>query len=823
MSQSAPTVLSWRSTALGSSYAPGGTEEAAAMGMVNKEWVWRSERCQHDDVDLSDCMATPCSLRDAPDCDRSRRSLLDDRRTADALQFIAIATEMDPSGHCAAPLGDQLADVLPRMNALLRSMRHHEGDIPVGRGLLALAPRGPLDAIGTEDDDSPWVRALTVLATSSMFHLARAAEDPCHMVRLAVVLNPRSAEALIGELTLDVCPQVARVARHVVGRDDLRPLEPTALLLRMERCDCRHDCSGTRPSPSAAPAVEVTERAMDILLRLVEGSRNVRSIRATSSGSGLGWAFGVCSGMNRDPEQLLLLVDPAGRVARPDAGGWQDLPVGEALAWAAMQPDLTLEQAPPPTSLRVGILAGDAAVRSVLASSLVHIGHLLLADGVTARLRPFLIDGILNDPDASIDARRTSDDWMMEVSLGGDPSDPSPNWRRTEATIFSLRKYEGGIRGLYESTREVVEARRSASTRTSVAAWQWRDGRLPLVITRENPATFSSDEEGFVVETVEGPARRAHVSCAYIAAAPPPDGDCPSFVDLTTVGEIDPDTEFFLVVEDGEDLATSLGLEVEHDGRSQSLPLRGQPVEVAGVGTFVWTRAGWCVVRELESADGAWLSGYRHAFGESIVRELGVFRGMIRDVAVPGPKVDSFMGPSEELVSLLGEPDAVVVTALRYEFAIAGVVDAERRGWIWTRCHGGWSDCSGGGDPTHHGCGFHTDMVRHIVQPWALSEVLRIWDRAGCVPTMLADLAERRADELFGHGQFRPADREQLSFLNLQATIAGVDAGERTLVEDLLHAPGGALVEELFRTIVLMLDAVDWDGASLSMEWPPAS
>jgi len=793
------------------------------MGMVNREWVWQSERCQHDDVDLSVCMATPCSLRDVLDCDRSRRSLVDDRRTADALQFIAIATEMDPSGYCAPPLGDQLADVAPRMNALLRSMRHHEGDIPVGRGLIALAPRGRLDAIGTEEDDSPWVRALTVLATSSMFHLARAAEDPCHMVRLAVVLNPRSAEALLGELTQDGCPQVARVALHIVGRDDLRLLEPTALLLRMERCDCRHDCSGARTSPSAAPAVEVTERAMDILLRLVEGFRNVRSIRATSSGAGLGWAFGVCSGMHRDPEQLLLLVDPAGRVARPDAGDWQDLPVREALAWAAMQPGLTLEQTPAPAPLRVGILAGDAAVRSVLASSLVRIGHLLLADGVSARLRPFLIDGVLNDPDASFDARRTSDDWMMEVSLGVDPSDPSPNWRRTEVTVFSLSEYEGGIGRLYESTREVVEAKRSASTRTSFAPWQWRDGRLPLIIAREHPATFSSNEEGLVVETVEGPAIRAHACSAYISASPPPDSDCPSFDDLSTVSEIDPDTDFLLVVESGDDLETSLGLEVEHDGRYQLLPLSGQPVEVVGVGTFVRTRAGWCVVRELESADGAWLSGYQHAFGDTIVRELGVFRGMLTDVAVPAPKADPFMGPSEELVSLLGEPDAVVLTALRYEFAIAGVVDAERRGWIWTRCQGEWSDCSGGGNPTHHGCGFHTDMVRHIVQPWALSDVLRIWDRAGCVPTMLAALAERRADEVFGHGQFRPAYRDQLFFLNLQATIAGVDAGERTLVEDLLHAPGAALVEKLFRTIVLMLDVVDWDRASLSMEWPPAS
>lgn len=791
------------------------------MGMVNREWVWQSERCQHDDVDLSVCMATPCSLRDVLDCSRSRGSLVDDCRTADALQFIAIATEMDPSGYCAPPLGDQLADVAPRMNALLRAMRHHEGDIPVGRGLIALAPRGRLDAIGTEEDDSPWVRALTVLATSSMFHLARAAEDPCHMVRLAVVLNPRSAEALIGELTQDGCPQVARVARHIVGRDDLRLLEPTALLLRMERCDCRHDCSGTRPSPSAAPAVEVTERAMDILLRLVEGFRNVRSIRATSSGAGLGWAFGVCSGMNRDPEQLLLLVDPAGRVARPDAGDWQDLPVREALAWAAMQPGLTLEQTPAPTPLRVGILAGDAAVRSVLASSLVRIGHLLLADGVSARLRPFHIDGVLNDSHASFDAHRTSDDWMMEVSLGGDPSDPSPNWRRTEATVFGLRKYKGGIGGMYESTREVVEAKRSASNRRSFAPWQWRDGRLPLIIAREHPATFSSDEEGLVIETVEGPTIRAHACSAYISASPPPDSDCPSFDDLSTVSEIDPDTDFLLVVERGDDLETSLGLEVEHDGRYQLLPLSGQPVEVMGVGTFVWTRAGWCVVRELESADGGWLSGYQHAFGDTIVRELGVFRGMLRDVAVPAPKVFRELGPTVELVSLLAAPDAVVVTGFRYEFAIAGVVDAERRGWIWTRCHGEWSDCSGGGDPTHHGCGVVTDMVRHIVQPWALSEVLRIWDRAGCVPTMLAALAERRADETFREHLLRAADLEQLSILKIQAAIAAVGAGERTHVEVPLHASRGGTAEALFRNIVLMLDAVDWDETSLSMEWPP--
>lgn len=773
------------------------------MGMVKDELIWQEERCHHDEVLLSDCMEDACSLRDVRWCRRSRASLRGDRRTADVPTFLRIAADLDPHGLCAPPIGDQLALVLPRVNALLRAMSRHDGEIPVGRGLFASVSTGPLSATGLELDPSPWVRALAMTSTVSSFHLARAESDPCHLVRLAVALNPSSSLDVLELLGRDPCTTVASTAMHVLGRDGRMEIEPTAFLLRAGRCDCTDDCRDAALPISPVPSLEVSERALDILIRLATASPSVDAVRPTGSGSGLGWAFGVCEGTS--PGELLLLVDADGRVRRPDQHEWQDLPADEAVAWAASRTLLPMTRLP--VALRLAILLGSDAMPDELTATIARAGHLLLADGVATRLRPACIDGLPSDPHDPASALGSSSDWIIEVAHRERTTGMSPFGHRVETEVFDLRQRRAGLEDVLARVTEAVEEERAPSERSSTRLGGWRSGRIPLSIDRfRTVVPYEGEDAGLVIESASDPEDRCLAVGVHTADAADPDLAPLADGPLLTGCGFGRTVEQVLVVEDSDEVGALLGVPGPAQSPRGTVRLIGQPIGIDRVGTFIRTATGWFVLRELVGEDGRWLSGYAQDLDENLVRELAAFRSMVSP-HVPAPSEGATWGSAHELASFVGGRDDAHVVGFRYEFAIGGVIDAERRGWAWTRCAGAWRDCELGDAEGPHGCEVPAgESERHVVQPWAFPDVLRIWDRGGRIPTVLAATAARGSSEALGSVDLRPVDLRTVEELLDGAAARGHDPSDLEQVRRRVAGAEGSTAQDFLSALVRLID-----------------
>jgi hypothetical protein len=779
--------------------------------MVKNELIWQEERCHHEDVSLSVCMEQPCSLRDLFHCSRSRTSLLQDRRTEDVPGFLRIATNLDPAGLCAAPLGDRLGPVIPRANALLRAMSHHEGEIAVGRALAALVPRSRFEVTGVERDSSPWVRALSTVATASVFQLERATVDPCHMVRLAIVLNPLSPQRVLERLAGDACPQVVRVARNILDRDGLRAIEPTALLLRSDRCDCEDDCT-TAPVPRVSvTSVDVSESALDLLFRLAEMSSSVGSIRPTGCGSGAGWAFGVCSGTYSDPEDLLLLVDPEARISLPDSEEWHEFSVDEAVSWVAERTRIRVTS--PVTTLRLGILIGDDAVRSPLAVTIRRIGHLVASEEVAARLQPFRVEGVPFEPSDPAHGVGATADWVLEVARRRQAHRTASPGYQVQKALIDLRSGHEELASFSAAIMDAMDKDYGADRHKPLSAQSWRENSLPMRIPRNASTPAISGEDGVAIESVLDASRVCLAGGAWMAVesdlSESPVAADDSFQAACTFRRHDDDVMMFAV--NGEELDAVLGIGGRTDGElGQSgwhVPLDGMPIEVAGVGTFLRTAGGWFLVREIDGADGRWLSGYGQAMSTSSVRGLAEFKDMLSDVHVPEPSDRNLRGTAHELASFLGNPEEPFVTGFRYELAIDGVVDAEYRGWEWTRCDGDWTaDCTGSSESVH-GCSWPSDgETRHVVQPWAFPDVVRIWDGSGQVPTVLAMVAARSSRDRVSRADLGAADITLMEDLLGAAASAGDEISDAKPVRELLSGFSTVCAQDLLQSLVRLLD-----------------